>query len=163
MKKLLSLFCAFTIIVNSSYASFPVIDTLKLKQNTLQSEEINLYHSNLIKMGIDLNDCKCTSCRISNTILQNNTIKQSNVTGHYILSGLILLGVIIWISVSLTSLYNCADSGSDCSQSSGEKPKNGAPSEFLWMSLLILISVGVAAKARFIKLRDKRDILKNNS
>ena len=76
MKKLLSLFYALTIIVNSSYASFPVIDTLKLKQNTLQSEEINQYHSNLIKMGIDLNDCKCTSCRKSNNTLQNNTIKK---------------------------------------------------------------------------------------
>jgi hypothetical protein len=95
--------------------------------------------------------------------LQNNTVKQSNVAGLYVLSGLILLGVIIWIFVSLNSLYNCADSSSNCPQSSGEKPKNGAPSEFLWMSLLILISVGVAAKARFIQLRNKRDILKDNS
>ena len=163
MKKLLPLFFAFTILVNFSYASFPINDTLKLKQNTLQSEEINQYHSNLTKMGIDLNDCKCTSCRKSNITLQNNTVKQSNVAGLYVLSGLILLGVIIWIFVSLNSLYNCADSSSNCPQSSDEKPKNGAPSEFLWMSLLILISVGVAAKARFIQLRNKRDILKDNS
>ena len=163
MKKLLPLFFAFTILVNFSYASFPINDTLKLKQNTLQSEEINQYHFNLTKMGIDLNDCKCTSCRKSNITLQNNTIKQSNVAGLYILSGLILLGVIICIFVSLNSLFNCADSSSNCPQLSGEKPKNGAPSEFLWMSLLILISVGVAAKARFIQLRNKRDILKDNS
>ena len=45
------------------YASFPVAATLNLKQDTLQGEEIKQYHSNLIKMGVDLNDCRCESCR----------------------------------------------------------------------------------------------------
>ena len=46
-----------------SYASFPVSDTLKVKQDTLQTEEIRKYHDHLIKMGINLNSCKCVSCR----------------------------------------------------------------------------------------------------
>jgi len=161
MKKLLFIFFTFTIFANVSYASFPVSDTLKLKQDTLQTEEIKQYHSNLTKMGIDLNDCKCESCRKSNKFLKNDTIQQSSARGLYILSGLILLGVIIWISIGLTRAYNCVDTG-DCPQSSGEKPKSGAPIELLWMSLLLLISVGVAIKARFIQIRNKRNILKNN-
>ncbi len=48
--------------MNVSYASFPVIDTLEIKQDTLQTEEIKKYHSSLIKMGVDLSSCKCVSC-----------------------------------------------------------------------------------------------------
>jgi hypothetical protein len=158
MKKLLFIFFTFTIFANVSYASFPVSDTLKVKQDTLQAEEIKQYHFNLIKMGIDLNDCKCESCRKSNKFLKNDTIQQSSARGLYILSGLILLGVIIWMTIGLTRAYNCADTG-DCPQSSGEKPNSGAPIELLWMSLLLLISAGVAIKARFIQIRNKRNIL----
>jgi len=46
-----------------SYASFPIADTLEIKQYTLQTEEIKQYHSSLIKMGIDLYSCKCESFR----------------------------------------------------------------------------------------------------
>ena len=161
MKKLLFIIFTFTIFANVSYASFPVSDTLKVKQDTLQTEEIKQYHSNLIKMGIDLNDCKCESCRKSNKFLKNDTIQQSSARGLYILSGLILLGVIIWMTIGLTRAYNCVDTG-DCPQSSGEKPNSGVPIELLWMSLLLLISAGVAIKARFIQIRNKRNILKNN-
>ena len=161
MKNLLFIFFALITFINVSYASFPISDTLKVKHDTLQTEEIKQYHSNLIKMGIDLNDCKCESCRKSNKFLKNDTIQQSSARGLYILSGLILLGVIIWMSIGLTRAYNCVDTG-DCPQSSGEKPKSGAPIELLWMSLLLLISVGVAIKARFIQIRNKRNILKNN-
>jgi len=51
---------AFT---NVSYASFPVADTLEKKIDSLQTEEIKQYHYSLQKMGIDLNSCKCESCR----------------------------------------------------------------------------------------------------
>ena len=72
MKKLLFIFFTLIIFANISYASFPVSDTLKVKQDTLQTEEIKQYHSNLIKMGIDLNDCRCESCRNSIAPLTNN-------------------------------------------------------------------------------------------
>ena len=65
MKKLLSIFFTLIIFVNVSYASFPVSDTLKVKQDILQTEEIKQYHSKLVKMGVDLNDCRCESCRAS--------------------------------------------------------------------------------------------------
>jgi len=162
MKKLIFIFFTLIIFANVSYASFPVADTLNLKQDTLQTEEIKQYHSNLIKIGVDLNDCRCESCRKGNKLLKNNTIQQSGATGLYILSGLLLLGVVIWSFIGLTRAYNCVDNRSNCPQSSGEKPKSGAPIEFLWISILVLISIGIAIKARFMQLRNKRNILKNN-
>ena len=72
MKKLLLLLITIITLTNLSYASFPVSDTLKVKQDTLKTEEIKKYHDHLIKMGIDLNSCKCESCRNGITPLTNN-------------------------------------------------------------------------------------------
>ena len=159
MKNLLFIFFTLITFANVSYASFPVADTLKVKQDTLQTEEIKQYHSSLIKMGIDLNDCRCESCRKSNKFLKKNTTQQSSATGLYILSGLLLLGAVIWSFIGLARAYNCVDNRSDCPQSSGEKPKSGAPIEFLWISILVLISIGIAIKARIIQLKNKRNNL----
>ena len=63
MKKLILLLITLTTLANVSYASFPVADTLKVKQDTIQTEEIKQYHYSLQKMGIDLNACRCESCR----------------------------------------------------------------------------------------------------
>jgi hypothetical protein len=73
MKKLLFLLMILTAFTNVSYASFPIIaDTLETTIDTLQTEEIKQYHSSLIKMGVDLNDCKCESCRNGITPLTKN-------------------------------------------------------------------------------------------
>ena len=72
MKKLLLLLTTLIAFTNVSYASFPVADTLKINQNTLQTEEIKKYHDHLIQMGIDLNSCKCESCRNGIAPLTNN-------------------------------------------------------------------------------------------
>ena len=172
MKRIILLLITLTTFSHVSFASFPVADTLKVSQDTLKTEEIKQYHDHLIDMGIDLNSCKCESCRNGIRPLVRNSKGElvkvdkksesnGNASAMYFLAGLILLGVIIWISIGLTRAYNCVDTG-DCPQSSGEKPKSGAPIELLWMSLLLLISVGVAIKARFIQIRNKRNILKNN-
>ena len=38
----------------------------------MKTEEIKKYHDHLIKMGIDINSCKCESCRSGITPLTNN-------------------------------------------------------------------------------------------
>ena len=63
MKKLLLLLITLTTFSNVSYASFPVADTLETNVDSLQTEEIKQYHYSLQQMGIDLNSCKCESCR----------------------------------------------------------------------------------------------------
>ena len=73
MKKLLLLFIALTTFTNVSYASFPIIaDTLETTIDTLQTEAIKKYHDHLIQMGVDLNSCKCVSCRNGIAPLTNN-------------------------------------------------------------------------------------------
>jgi hypothetical protein len=54
MKKLFLLLITLTTFICVSYASFPIINTLEIKEVTLQKEEIKKYHSTLIKMVVDL-------------------------------------------------------------------------------------------------------------
>ena len=63
MKKLILLLIALTTFIYVSYASFPISDTLEVQQDIMQTEEIKQYHYSLQKMGVDLNSCKCVSCR----------------------------------------------------------------------------------------------------
>ena len=63
MKKLILLLITLTALANLSYASFPISDTLEVQQDIMQTEEIKQYHYSLQKMGVDLNSCKCESCR----------------------------------------------------------------------------------------------------
>ena len=168
MRKLILLIIALTTFMNVSYASFPITDTLQVKQDTIQKEEIKQYHQSLLKMGIDLNSCKCESCRKGIqplardfkgdlVVVDNKSESNGNARSLYILAGLILLGVVIWGVIGLTRAYNCVDNGSDCPQSSAEKPKSGAPVEFLWATILIVISVGVAIKARITQLKNRKN------
>ncbi len=71
MKKLLLLLITLTTFMNVSYASFPISDTLEVPQDIVQTEEIKQYHYSLQQMGIDLNACKCESCRIGIDPLTN--------------------------------------------------------------------------------------------
>ena len=169
MKKLILLLITLSAFIITSYASFPIIvDTLATTIDTLQTDEIKQYHDHLIDMGIDLNSCKCESCRNGMRPLVRNSKGElvkidkksesnGNASAMYFLAGLILFGVIIWIFIGLTHVYNCADNGSDCPQSTGEKPKSGAPVGLLWASILIVISVGIAFKARITQLKNRKN------
>ena len=168
MKKLILLLIALTTFMNVSYASFPITDTLQVKQDTIQTEEIKQYHQSLLKMGIDLNSCKCESCRkgISPLVcnskgelvkVDKKSVSNGNASAMYLLAGLILLGVVIWGVIGLTRAYNCVDNGSDCPQSSGEKPSGGAPVGFLVGTVLIIISIGIAVKARITQLKNRKN------
>ena len=75
MKKILLLLITLTTFTNVSYASFPVSDTLKVKQDTVQTETVEQYHYSLQQMGIDLKSCRCESCRHGVTPL----VSKSNI------------------------------------------------------------------------------------
>ena len=94
MKKLRFIFFTLITFTNVSYASFPVADTLKVKQDTLQTEEIKQYHSNLIKMGVDLNDCRCESCRAS--IPKKLIDYHKNIFKFFLLTGFVGLIMMLY-------------------------------------------------------------------
>ena len=83
MKKLLLILITLVTLTNVSYASFPVVDTLKIKQDTVQTETVEQYHIRMQKMGFDIDDCRCNDCRIFkgiNTPLKNGEVKQKQKT-----------------------------------------------------------------------------------
>ena len=94
MKKLFLLLIMLTTFSNVSYASFPIADTLEVKKDTIQTEEIKQYHSSLIKMGIDLNSCKCESCRNGIAPLTNNIETNSNVQKNIWIRILIIITIL---------------------------------------------------------------------
>ena len=83
MKKLILLFIVLTTFTNVSYASFPITDTLQIKQDTLLKETVALYHLRMQKMGFDIDDCRCDDCKIFkgiNTPLKNGEVRQKQKT-----------------------------------------------------------------------------------
>ena len=62
------LLITLTTHINVSYASFPIQSSFVTYKDTLQTDKIKEYHSRLIRMGIDLNSCKCESCRDGNAV-----------------------------------------------------------------------------------------------
>ena len=110
MRKLLSLLIALTTFTNVSYGSFPIADTL-------QTEEIKQYHYSLQKMGIDVNSCKCESCRngiaplvskpkplpIKTKNAKEVEKREPNGNGYAFLSILSALGAIIFAFLTLGS------------------------------------------------------------
>jgi hypothetical protein len=101
MKKITLLLIIITSFTSVSYASFPITDTLEVKQDTLQTEEIKKYHDHLIKMGFDLNTCKCESCRNGIDPLTNNLEKNSNLKKNIWIQLLIIITILSIVLVIL--------------------------------------------------------------
>ena len=76
MKKLLLLLITLITFTNISYASFPITDTLKVKQDTIQTETVDQYHIRMQKMGFDIDNCKCDDCKKFKGI---NNIKKKEI------------------------------------------------------------------------------------
>ena len=62
MKKIILILITLTAFTNVSYASFPIIDTLEIKQDTVKTETVAEYHLRMQKMGFDIDDCRCERC-----------------------------------------------------------------------------------------------------
>jgi hypothetical protein len=111
MKKLLLLLIVLTTLVNVSYASFPVSDTLKVKQDSAQTETVEQYHIRMRKMGFDIDDCRCDDCKIFkgiNTPLKNEKVKQKQKTniwpllktlGVWFLAVAVILAIMLIVAI----------------------------------------------------------------
>ena len=83
---------------------------MEIKQYTFQIEEIKQleeikkYHSSLMKMGIDLNACKCESCRNGIAPLTNNLETNSNLIKNKMNISIRLLITITILSIGFVIL-----------------------------------------------------------
>ena len=87
-KKILNFLTLLTLLTNVSYASFPITDTLKIKQDTLQKETVYQYHFRMQKMGFDIDDCRCYDCKVFKGIiapLKNGEVRQKQKTNFWVL------------------------------------------------------------------------------
>jgi len=110
--RVLFLLIMLTTFINVGYASFPVSDTLIVKQDTLQIEEIKKYHDHLIKMGINLNSCKCVSCRDRIAPLSNNSeVKKLSNQFQTVWLPIIIVMVIL-STILIILLYRYVDKSS---------------------------------------------------
>ena len=106
MKKLFLLLVTLIAFTNICYSSFPIQSNLVTYTDTLQTDKIKEYHTSLIKMGIDLNTCKCESCRNgivtfvinseSNEVLIEN--KRNKWKGVIIVMTILSIGLIILLN-----------------------------------------------------------------
>ena len=104
MKKLLLILITLTTFTNVSYASFPITDTLEIKQDTLQKETVEQYHLRMQKMGFDIQDCRCDDCKKFkgiNNAMKNGETRQKQKTNYKSL--FITMGV--WIIVMIILLF----------------------------------------------------------
>ena len=113
MKKLLLLLITLVTLTNVSYASFPVSDTLKVKQNTVETETVEQYHLRMQKMGFDIKDCRCNDCKIFkgiNTTLKNGETRQKQKTNIWPLVktlGVWLFAVVVILAIMLiVAIFN---------------------------------------------------------
>ena len=110
MKNLILLLIIITSFTSVSYASFPITDTLEIKQDTVYAETVAEYHLRMEKMGFDIEDCRCDDCKKFkgiNTPLKNGEVRQKQKTnvwplvktlGIWIIAVSVILG--IWLIVA---------------------------------------------------------------
>ena len=94
MNRMILLLITLTTHINVSYASFPIQSSFVTYKDTLQTDKIKEYHSRLIKMGIDLNSCKCESCRNGIAPLTNNIETNSNLKKNIWIRLLIIITIL---------------------------------------------------------------------
>jgi Flp pilus assembly protein TadB len=107
MKKLFFIFFTLITFANVSYASFPVSDTLKVKQNTVETETVEQYHIRMQKMGFDINDCRCDDCKkfkgINNIQKNGKTVqkKKTNYKSLFVTLGVWLFAAVIMLLIMI--------------------------------------------------------------
>ena len=107
MKKLFLLLVTLIAFTNICYSSFPIQSNLVTYTDTLQTDKIKEYHTSLIKLGFDLNTCKCESCRNGIDPLTNNLEKNSNLKKNIWIQLLIIITILSIVLVIL--LFRLAD------------------------------------------------------
>ena len=158
LKNIIFIFILSLAFTSISYASFPISDTLGVKQDTINKESIEAYHLRMQKMGFDLEDCKCESCQIIKNDSDSNkklTIYKSSSSKQMYRTAIILFGIsIITFAGSIIHLINCIDDSSKC---------DGSGMPYLYLSMIFGFSSIIALiKGISISSKNKKKIKKQN-
>ena len=103
-KKILFFLIALTTFSNVSYASFPITDTLEIKQDIVYTEAVSEYHLRMQKLGFDIQDCRCVDCKKFkgiNNDMKNGETRQKQKTNYK--SIFVTMGV--WLIVMMILLF----------------------------------------------------------
>ena len=158
IKKLLFLLIILTTLTNVSYASFPlpsVVDT-PVTDTTLNIETTEQYHLRIQKMGFDLSNCNCASCRkgipplVRNSkgdlVIVDNKNKSNGSVKGVLISAIVLTVIIaIWFINWLLRGVECVNNREACNDNS--RIILGVPAEFFGMAVLSWVSVFLFIKA----------------
>ena len=119
MKNLILLLIIITSFTSVSYASFPITDTLEIKQDTVYAETVAEYHLRMEKMGFDIEDCRCDDCKKFkgiNNAMKNGETRQKQKTNYksiFVTMGVWLIVMIILLLVWIVRGLMNWDPGSD--------------------------------------------------
>jgi hypothetical protein len=111
MKNLILLLIIITSFTSVSYASFPITDTLEIKQDTVQTETVEQYHVRMQKMGFDIENCRCDDCKKFkgiNNAMKNGETRQKQKTNYksiFVTMGvwliLMIILLLVWFVIEL--------------------------------------------------------------
>jgi len=103
-KEIFFFLIALTTFSNVIYASFPITDTLEIKQDTVNTETVAEYHLRMQKLGFDIQDCRCVDCKKFkgiNNDMKNGETRQKQKTNYK--SIFVTMGV--WLIVMMILLF----------------------------------------------------------
>ena len=104
MKRLIFILLFLFSFSKSTYATFPVNDTLITKQDTSQLETTEQYHNRMTSMGFDISLCQCNDChKFKGPKPHNQT--QKNSTRILLNIGLAIIIGILTIFLYLSFLF----------------------------------------------------------
>lgn len=109
------LFFLVLIIPRISSASFAILDTLDVTQDTVHTEKIEQYHLRMYKMGFDISNCRCVDCQklkaVTNTTQSNNNIASTLRNVGITLLVCIMIVSLLLVYLIMTSVINWLNGG----------------------------------------------------
>ena len=141
MKKVILFLITFTVLINESYASFPISNKLTINQDVVNKESFDDYHLELQKTHFDVQSFEREDCISKENTLKNNT----SSTKLYLTSGILFVLSLITFAISMVDTIECINRPETCNQSG--VPFLASSLVFFWSSILCFI-MGVKASKK---------------
>ena len=113
MRKIIFLVITLFVLHNTSYASFPVMDTLTFSKDSIHSETVEQYHLRMQAMGFDISSCRCEDCQRFNGFRSFTESREDanrsyrDVLSFLLIFLLVLVAIIVALIIkSLNGWYN---------------------------------------------------------